>query len=51
MMKYVFDEINSLNNADEFKDYLSHNFSWDYESPVVISFMEIVDRHFTGKLI
>ena len=51
MMNYVFDEINSLNNADEFKDYLSQNFSWDYESPVVVNFLEIVDRQFTGKLI
>ena len=51
LMNYTFDELNGLETFEDALEYLQSNFKWDKDSTQVREFMNLVERHFTGKII
>ena len=49
LMNFTFDEINKLTTFEEAVKYIESNFKWDMELPEVKDFLNITERHFTGK--
>ena len=50
-MNYTLDELNRLETFEDALEYLQYNFKWDKDSTQVREFMNLVERHFTGKII
>ena len=51
LMNYTFDEINNFNTFEEALEYIQANFKWDSELQEVRDFMNLIERHFSGKIL